>query len=69
MTKSLYIMKNHIKTIIKAVATIVACIAFILMFGERPDGSICLPWTLGCLATFTISAKILDKMGVFGSTN
>ena len=58
-------MKKSIKKIIEAVLTIIACLSFILMCAERPDGSICLPWTLGWLAALTISAFLLDKMGAF----
>jgi len=58
-------MKKTIKKIIEAILTIIACLSFILMCAERPDGSICLPWSLGWLSAFTISAIILDKMGAF----
>lgn len=55
-------MKKSIKTIIKVILTIVACLSFILMSAERQDGSACLPWSLGCMAAFAISAILLDKM-------
>lgn len=58
-------MKKYIKSIAKVILMIIACISFILMFGERPDGSICLPWNLGWMAVFAICAKILDKLGAF----
>ena len=62
-------MKKSIKKIVEVILAIVFCIAFVLMFAEKKDGSICLPWTLGCIATLAISAKILDKMGVFETNN
>ena len=58
-------MKKVVKKIIEVILTIIACVSFVLMCGERPDGSICLPWTLGWLAALVISAKCLDWMGVF----
>ena len=56
-----------IKKIVEVVLTIIACLSIILMVAEKPDGSICLPWSLGCMAVLAISAKILDKMGAFKS--
>lgn len=58
-------MKKTIKKIIEAILTIIACLSFILMCAERPDGSICLPWTLGWLASLVVSSLLLDKMGAF----
>ncbi len=58
-------MKKYIKSIAKVILMVIACISFLLMFGEREDGSICLWWNLGWMAVFTISAKILDKLGAF----
>lgn len=58
-------MKKAIKKIIVVILTIIACLSFNLMCAERPDGSVCLPWTLGWMAALVISTKILDKMGVF----
>ena len=58
-------MKKSIKKIIVAILTIIACLSLILMCAERPDGSICLPWTMGCMAALVISGKLMDKMGVF----
>ena len=58
-------MKKTIKKIIEAILTIIACLSFILMCAERPDGSICLPWNLGWLAALAVSAILLDKMGAF----
>lgn len=58
-------MKKAIKKIVEVILTIVACASFVLMFGETEDGSICLPWSLGCIAMLTISSYILGKMGVF----
>lgn len=58
-------MRKVIKKIIEVILTIIACVSFVLMCGERPDGSICLPWTLSWLAALVISAKCLDWMGVF----
>jgi hypothetical protein len=61
-------MKKTIKKIIEVILTIIACISFVLMFGERPDGSANLPWTFGWMAALAICAKILEKMGVFGKS-
>ena len=58
-------MKKSVKKIIEVILTIIACVSFILMLGERPDGSICLPWTFGWMAALAVSAIILDKMGAF----
>ena len=54
-----------VKKIIIAIVTIIACVSFVLMVAERPDGSICLPWSLGWMAALAISAKCLDWLGVF----
>lgn len=61
-------MKKAIKKIIVAILTIIACLSVILMCAERPDGSINLLWSFGWLTALVLSAKTLDKMGVFGST-
>ena len=58
-------MKKTIKKIIEVILTIIAGLSFILMIAERPDGSMCLPWTLGWMAALAVSAILLDKMGVF----
>ena len=62
-------MKRTIKKIIEAILTIIACLSFILMCGEKPDGSICLPWTLGWLAALVVSSLLLDKMGAFNKVS
>ena len=54
-----------IKKIVVAILTIIASLSIILMMAERPDGSISLTWSLTWMAVFAISAKTLDKMGVF----
>lgn len=54
-----------IKKIVVAILTIIASLSIILMMAERPDGSISLTWSLAWMAVFAISAKTLDKMGVF----
>ena len=59
-------MKKSVRKIIVAILTIIMCLSLILMVAERPDGSISLTWSLGWMAALVISAKILDKMGVFG---
>lgn len=64
-TKSLYNMKKVVKKAFEVILTIIACVLFILMTAERPDGSCHLPWTLGCLSALVVSSIILDKMGVF----
>ena len=64
-TKSLYNMKKVVKKAVEVILTIIACVSFILMTAERPDGSCCLPWTLGWLSALVVSSLILDKMGVF----
>lgn len=58
-------MKKSVKKFIEVILTIIACVSFCLMCAERPDGSMCLPWSLGWLAALTISSIILDKMGAF----
>lgn len=58
-------MKKYIKKIVEVILTIIACVSFILMVAERPDGGICLPWNLGWLAALAVSAILLDKMGAF----
>ena len=58
-------MKKVVKKIIEVILTIIACVSFVLMCGERPDGSIDLHWTLGWLAALVLSAKCLDWMGAF----
>lgn len=58
-------MKKTIKKITEAILLVIACLSFVLMCGEKPDGSICLTWSLGWMAAFAVSAKILDKMGAF----
>ena len=58
-------MKKVIKQSIEVILTIIACVSFILMFGENPDGSICLPWSLGWMAAFVASSLILGMMGFF----
>ena len=58
-------MKIAIKKIIEVILTIILCVSFCLMCAERPDGSICLAWSLGWLGASTISAILLDRMGAF----
>ena len=58
-------MKKSVKKIVEVILTIIACVSFILMVAERPDGGICLPWNLGWLAALAVSAILLDKMGAF----
>lgn len=58
-----------IKKIIEVILAIVIFSSFILMCGERPDGSACLPLTLGCMAVLVVAVKILDKMGVFNENS
>lgn len=54
-----------IKKIIVAILTIIASLSIILMMAERPDGSVSLTWSLAWMAVFAISAKTLDRMGIF----
>lgn len=58
-------MKKLIRKAVEVILTIVAVVSFILMVAERPDGSICLPWSLGWLTALVVSSAILNKMGVF----
>lgn len=58
-------MKKVIKKTIEVILIIIACLSFILMCAERPDGSICLTWSLGWLAALAVSATLLDRMGAF----
>lgn len=60
-------MKKVIKKIIEVILTIIACVSFVLMFGEEQDGSICLPWTLGWLSALVVSGWLLNKLGAFKS--
>ena len=59
------IMKKTIRNIFKVILMVIVCAAFIGMFGEKADGSMCIPWTAGCLAALAVSSKILEKMGAF----
>lgn len=58
-------MKKVIKKLVEVILTIIACVSFILMCAENPDGSINLPWTLGWLSALVVSGWLLDKMGAF----
>lgn len=58
-------MKTTTKKITKALLTIVACVSFVLMCAERPDGSVSLIWSFGWLAAFALSAIGLDKLGAY----
>ena len=58
-------MKKVIRKAVEVFLTIVACMSFILMCAEKPDGGICLPWNLGWMAALAVSAKLLDRMGAF----
>ncbi len=60
-------MNNTLKKIAKVILSIIACVSFILMVAETPDGGIYLPWNLGWLASLAVCTKLLDKMGVFGN--
>ena len=58
-------MRKSVKKTIEVILTILACVSFVLMVAERPDGSVCLSWTFGWLAVLAICAKILERMGAF----
>ena len=58
-------MKKVVKKAVEVILTIIACVSFILMYAETPDGGICLPWNLGWMAALAISAKLLERMGAF----
>lgn len=58
-------MKKVVKKAVEVILTIISCVSFILMTAVRPDGGICLPWTLGWLSALVVSSRLLDKMGVF----
>lgn len=60
-------MKKTIRQIAKVTLSLIACLSFILMCGETPDGGIYLPWNLGWMASLAVCTKLLDKMGVFGN--
>ena len=62
-------MKKTIRQIAKVTLSLIACLSFILMCGETPDGGIYLPWNLGWLASLAVCTKLLDKMGVFEAEN
>ena len=53
-----------IKSIAEVILTIVAGVAFVLMFGGNPDGTLNLIWSFGWLAVLVGCGYILDKMGV-----
>lgn len=59
-------MKQIVRKIYKVTLMVITCLSFIGMFAEAQDGGICLPWTIGCITAFFLSASALDKMGVFG---
>ena len=58
-------MKQIVIKIYKVTLMVIACLSFILMCAETPDGGICLPWTLGWMAALAISTKHLERMGAF----
>ena len=58
-------MKKTIKKLVEVILTIIACTSFILMTAETQDGSVCVLWNFGWMAALAISAKLLEKMGVF----
>ena len=58
-------MKKVVKKAVEVILTFIACVSFILMYAETPDGGICLPWNLGWMAVLAISAKLLERMGAF----
>ena len=58
-------MKKTIKKLVEVILTIIACTSFILMCAEKPDGGICLPWSLGWLASLVVSSILLGKLGAF----
>lgn len=60
-------MKQIVIKIYKVTLMVIACLSFILMCAETPDGGIYLPWNLGWLASLAVCTKLLDKMGVFGN--
>ena len=55
-------MKKSVKTIVKVILGLIVCTSFILMCAQKPDGSPCLAWNIGWLASFAISARLLDKL-------
>ena len=56
-------MKKVVKKAVEVILTIIACVSFILMYAETPEGGICLPWNLGWMAALVVSSRLLDKMG------
>ena len=58
-------MKQIVRKIYKVTLMVIASLSFILMCAETTDGGICLPWNLGWMAAFAISAKLLERMGAF----
>jgi len=48
-----------IKTIVKVIATIVACLAFVLMTGEAENANLQLLWSGGCLFVLWLSCKAM----------
>ena len=58
-------MKKTIKKLVEVFLAIIAVASFVLMTASNPDGSLCLPVNLACLASLAISSKLLDKMGAF----
>ena len=60
-------MKQIVIKIYKVTLMVIACLSFILMCAETPDGGIYLPWNLGWLASLAVCTKLLDKMGAFNN--
>jgi hypothetical protein len=61
-------MKKSVKKIVEVILTIIAVTSMILMCAEKPDGGICLPWTLGWMAALAVSAILLDEIGALKKT-
>ena len=58
-------MKKFIKNTTKAVVTIAAGVAFVMMFGEAETPGLQFLCTFGSMAVLFGCYKILDKMGTF----
>lgn len=50
------------KKILSSALSLIAIAALFLGSAELPDGSMCVPWTFGCIGVFALCAIILCKL-------
>ncbi len=51
------------KKVLRTLAGFVFLASIVLAGAETPDGGVCLPWTLGFMASAFVSAFILKRLG------